>query len=355
MSHGKLRLCLRLKGYVDNPRNHTRRPCRLLMPYPWHTRQWQQARLAVEQNRLAHAVLLSGAEGCGISRFALEFAQLLLCEAGSNTAACGQCRSCVLFNAGNHPDILVVNPDDNGTQIKVEAVRDMIAYLQLSNHYGKYKIVIIDPAEGLNRHSANSLLKTLEEPAPSALLMLVSYRTGKLPVTIRSRCQKISFNGVDRQSARTWLGEQVNDPEQADTLLELSGGAPLKALQLNDTDAVQIRREVLADLQEARQAHTDPVKLAEKWQKHDAVEILTWLLFLFSKMAAMRCAKLSENTGVPLFDRELHSLVNGLSLSQVIKCYDLVFKNYRLITGEYNLNKQGLLEEIIIHWQTVHR
>ena len=325
------------------------------MPYPWHTKQWQQARLAAEQDRLAHAVLLSGAEGCGISRFALEFAQYLLCEAGSGTAACGHCRSCLLFNAGNHPDILAVSPEHDGTQIKVEAVRDMIAYLQLSNHYGRHKIVIIEPAEGMNRHSANSLLKTLEEPAPSTLLLLVSYQTGKLPVTIRSRCQSISFNGVDRQSARAWLGEQVNDPEQADTLLELSGGAPLKALELNDTDAVQIRREVLADLQQARQAHTDPVKLAEQWQKHDAVEILAWLLFLFSKMAAMRCTQAAENTGVPFIDRELHSLANGLRLSQVIGCYDLVLKNYRLITGEYNLNKQGLLEEIIVHWQSIHR
>ena len=346
---------MRQKVYADHPGNRTRPLCRSLMPYPWHTKQWQQARLAVEQNRLAHAVLLSGTEGSGIGRFALEFAQFLLCETGTQTAACGQCRSCLLFNAGNHPDLLVVSPEGNGTQIKVEAVRDLIAYLQLSNHYGRYKIVIIEPAEGLNRHSANSLLKTLEEPAPSTLLMLVSYHAGKLPVTIRSRCQKISFNSVDRQSARTWLGEQVNDPGQADTLLELSGGAPLKALELNDTDAVQVRHEVLADLQEARQGHTDPVKLAEQWQQHDAVEILTWLLSLFSKMAAMRCTEAAESTGVTSIDRELHSLANGLRLSQVIGCYDLVLKNYRLITGEYNLNKQGLLEEIIIHWQTVHR
>ena len=351
-SHGKYRRCLKRKVYVDNTRN---RACRLLMPYPWHTRQWQQARLAVEQGRLAHAVLLSGAEGCGIRQFAIEFARYLLCEADTGVAACGQCRSCLLFDAGNHPDMLVVDPEDNGTQIKVEAVRELIAYLQLSNHYGRYKIVVIEPAEGMNRHSANSLLKTLEEPAPSTLLMLVSYQTGKLPVTIRSRCRKISFNGADPQSARAWLGEQVNDPEQADVLLELSGGAPLKALQLNETDAVQIRREILADLQAALIEHADPVKLAEKWQKHDAVEVLAWLLFLFSKMAAMRCTEVAGDTGVSFIDRELRLLGNGLDLTQVIGCYDLVLKNHQFLTGEYNLNKQGLLEEIIVHWQSIRR
>ena len=326
-----------------------------MMPYPWHTKQWQQARFAVEQDRLAHAVLLGGPEGCGIRQFAIEFARYLLCEAAAGTEACGQCRSCLLSDAGNHPDMLVVDPDDGGTQIKVEAVRDLIAYLQLSNHYGRYKIVIIEPAEGMNRHAANSLLKTLEEPAASTLLMLVSYQPGKLPVTIRSRCQKISFNGVDRHAARAWLAEQVNDPEQADVLLELCGGAPLKALQLSETDTVQKRREILADLQEARQAHADPVKLAEKWQQHDVAEVLTWLLFLFSKMAAMRCTEAAENTAADFIDRELRLLANGLDLTQVIGCYDLVLKNYRLTSGEYNLNQQGLLEEIIIHWQTIHR
>lgn len=324
------------------------------MPYPWQVKEWEQVMLAAERDRLAHALLLSGSEGCGIAEFALEYARYLLCETAAGTAACGRCRSCLLFNAGNHPDILVVQPEDGGTQIKVDAVRELIAYLQLSKHYSRHKIVIIEPAEGMNRHAANSLLKTLEEPAQSALLMLVSYQQGKLPVTIRSRCRKISFRQVDRQLAHEWLNGQVKDPEQAGILLDLAGGAPLKALRLNETDAVQQRHELVADLQEARRAHTDPVKLAEKWQKHDAVEILIRLQSMFGKMATMRCTEAAENPANSVINRELNQLASGLSLSQVLECYDLAMKNYQLGTGEFNLGKQGLLEEIIVHWQSIH-
>ena len=325
------------------------------MPYPWQTKQWRQLSQAAEQDRLAHAVLLSGVEGSGIGQFALEFARYLLCETTPRTAACGQCRSCLLFNAGNHPDILVIRPDDGSAQIKVDAVRDLVAYLQLSSQYGRHKIAVIEPAEGMNRHSANSLLKTLEEPAASTILMLVSYQPGLVPVTIRSRCRTISFNRVDPQLACGWLDEQIGDPGRASALLELARGAPLRALELHETDALEQRREILADLQEARTPHADPVKIAEKWQKHGAPEIMSWLLFLFSKMAALRCAGVTEQAGNPLLQRELQRLADGLRPSQVIDCYDLALKNHQLLTGEFNLNKQCLLEEIIVHWQSIHR
>ena len=324
------------------------------MPYPWQTKQWRQLTLAVEQDRLAHAVLLNGAEGSGIVQFALEFAQYLLCEAVARTMVCGKCRSCLLFNAGSHPDIRLLNPAENSTQIKVDAVRDLITYLQLSSQYDRYKIAIIEPAEGMNRHSANSLLKTLEEPAASTILILISYQPASLPVTIRSRCQKIGFNQVERQLASDWLNEQINDPERTAALLDLADGAPLEALALNETDTVQERQEILADLQEARIANTDPVKIAEKWQKHDVAAVLSWLLIIFSKTAAMHCSGITKHAGKPIIDEELQRLVNGLNLSQIIGCYDLTLRNYDLITGEINLNKQSLLEEVIVHWQSIH-
>ena len=144
----------------------------MLMTYPWQLKQWEQVKLAADRNMLGHALLLSGAEGSGVGQFALELSRYLLCETPARGASCGQCRSCILFSAGNHPDIRLIGPEDNGSQIKVDAIRDLIAYLQLSNQYGRRKIAIIEPAEGMNRHSANSLLKTLEEPAPSTLLVL---------------------------------------------------------------------------------------------------------------------------------------------------------------------------------------
>ena len=324
------------------------------MPYPWQIKQWRQVRLAVEQDRLAHAILLNGVEGSGIRQFALEFTQYLLCEAIVQATACGKCSSCLLFNAGSHPDIKLLNKEVNDTQIKVDAVRDLITHLQLSSQYGRYKIAIIEPAEDMNRHAANSLLKTLEEPSPSTLLILVSYQPAKLPVTIRSRCQKISFNQIDPQLASDWLIGQISDPERTAALLDLAEGAPLTALELNEGDAVQERQEILADLQEACRANTDPVKIAEKWQKHDVVTVLNWLLFVFSKIAAMRCSGSTKHAGRSSINDELGRLANGLDLAQTIGCYDLTLRNYHLLTSDVNLNKQSLLEEVIVHWQSLH-
>lgn len=324
------------------------------MPYPWQVNQWEQVRLAADRNMLAHALLLSGPDGSGTGQFALEFSRYLLCETPARNTACEQCRSCVLFNAGNHPDIRLISPEDNGARIKVDAIRDLIAYLQLSNQYGKRKIALIEPAEGMNRHSANSLLKTLEEPAPSTLLILVSYQPARLPVTIRSRCRNISFNRPDRQSASGWLRKQVNDPARVDDLLELAGGAPLKALDLDETDALQNREEMLEDLQGARLPDRDPVRIAEKWQKHDVTEVMNRLLHLFSKMAAMRASGAGETARQSGFDAELRRIAEGVSLGDLLDCYDVSLKNYHLLTGEANLNKQSLLEEIIVLWQSIH-
>lgn len=324
------------------------------MPYPWQAKQWEQVRLAADRNMLAHALLLSGAEGSGMGQFALEFSRYLLCESPAHAAACEQCRSCILFDAGNHPDIRLINPEDNSSQIKVDAIRDLIAYLQLSNQYGKRKIAVIEPAEGMNRHSANSLLKTLEEPTSSTLLILVSYQPARLPVTVRSRCQIISFNQTDRQSASEWLRKRINDPAQTDELLELAGNAPLKALYLDETDAMENREEMLEDLQEAGLPNTNPVRIAEKWQKHDVAEVMNRLLFLFSRMAALRATEAGKSTRQSDFDVNLNRISGELHLSQLIDCYDLSLKNYQFLTGETNLNKQSLLEEIIVHWQSIH-
>lgn len=321
------------------------------MPYPWQLKQWEQVRVAADRNMLAHALLLSGAEGSGMGHFARELSRYLLCETPARRAACEQCRSCILFNAGNHPDIRLISPEDNGSQIKVDAIREMIAYLQLSNQYGRRKIAVIEPAEGMNRHSANSLLKTLEEPTLSTLLILVSYQPARLPVTIRSRCRLISFKQTDRHSASEWLRKRINDPAQTSDLLELAGNAPLRALDLDETGALQNREEMLEDLQEAARPYADPVRIAEKWQKNDAAEVMNRLLFLFSRMAALRTGKSTRQSD---FDVNLSRIARELHLSQLIDCYALSLKNYQFLTGETNLNKQSLLEEIIVLWQSMH-
>ena len=324
--------------------------------YPWQVQQWQRLRLAASQERLPHALLLSGIAGSGIRQFALAFAHYLLCATPTAAgAACGQCRSCLLAKAGNHPDIRLLEAEADSAQIKVEAVRELIAYLQLSSQYGGRKIALIDPAEGMNRHAANSLLKTLEEPAAPALLVLISCQPARLLVTLRSRCQQVSFTDIDRQQALNWLQGQLAEPAPAEELLELAGGAPLTALELAGTDALEQWQELLQDLQHAAHPHTYPAEIAEKWVKQDAAEMLTRLLFLFNKMAVLHASGAKQPAVPSDLNGKLYQMTTQSQLSMLLDCHALTLQNYRLLSAGSNLNKQSLLEQIIVYWQSIHR
>ncbi len=169
-------------------------------PYTWQVQQWQRMNAARQQQRLHHALLLNGIRGLGLEAFAQELARGLLCEQpGEEGGACGQCKSCLLYAAGSHPDIVQIRPEEDSRVIKIDAIRELTGFMELKAQYGRYRIAIIDPAEAMNRNAANSLLKTLEEPPEQAIIILVNNDYMRLPVTIRSRCQRLIFTPPDRQ------------------------------------------------------------------------------------------------------------------------------------------------------------
>lgn len=302
---------------------------------------------AVARERLPHALLLAGPDGTGLGEFAAALAQALLCEAPTPSGPCGgECRSCVLYKAGNHPDIRTVTPEKAGAPIKVEAVRALIGYFHLSVQYGRRQIAIIEPAEGMNRHAADGLLKTLEEPPPLSLLILVSCQPARLPVTIRSRCQRVAFDPVERQEALDWLRQRLAAPDKGAALLDLAAGAPLKALELSETDTLQQRQAVMKDLHDLRAARANPMDIAKKWQEFD--EVLPWLCAIFGAMAKTRCAP-----GDGALERTLAKLGEGLDLRQLLACHDLALKNHYLLTKTGALNRQTLLEELVARWQNL--
>ncbi len=127
------------------------------------------------------------------------------------------------------------------TQITVDQVRELIEFLGLTRGRASVKVAVIDPAEAMNVNACNSLLKTLEEPAGSAVLILVANNLGRLPATIRSRCQLIKFPQPDTAEAHAWLVQHgVESPELA---LRLAHGAPCLALEQNQAAAREAFRE----------------------------------------------------------------------------------------------------------------
>src|SRR3569832_2564259 len=161
---------------------------------PWHEETWARLLAARRAGRLPHALLLTGPQGMGKQRFAENWMAGLLCEApDAEGCACGVCRRCQLLAAGNHPDYRQLTPPEEGKVIGVDQVRELIQYIALTPQYGANKIATIHTADKLNINAANTLLKTLEEPPPLSLFVLVTAQPSRLPVTVISRCQRIHF------------------------------------------------------------------------------------------------------------------------------------------------------------------
>lgn len=196
---------------------------------PWLLRQWQ----ALRAHR-GHALLLSGPAGLGQYELALALARGWLCERPGESGPCGTCGSCHAVDVRTHADLCTLMPEtlalelgwplDEKTQdridkkeikpsrwIRVEAARSVIAFSQLTRSRGSTKVVLVWPADRLNTESANTLLKTLEEPPGALRFVLATEAAHALPPTVRSRCQHHAMAWPRDDEALSWLGERMSD------------------------------------------------------------------------------------------------------------------------------------------------
>ncbi len=202
-------------------------------PYPWQTHAWSVLCRTRREAKLGHAWLLCGRAGTGKVEFAHRFAQLALCEdIAADSAPCGECRSCHLFHAGNHPDFRLLVPVDDARSIGIDQVRALGDFFALKTHYGRAKIALLRPADVMTRAAANALLKLLEEPPALGLFILVTDHLARLPPTIRSRCQRLALDHIDPTQALEWLRRQSPETSPADLhqAYLLSHQAPLATL-----------------------------------------------------------------------------------------------------------------------------
>ena len=250
-----------------------------LAPLPWHGPQWQQLARTREADRLPHALLLHGPAGVGKRAFAEVFAAALLCQRPTAAhAACGECRGCRLFLAGSHPDTLRVQAEAPGKPIKVDQVRALCAFLDRTTEFGGAKVVRLEAAERMNTNAANSLLKTLEEPTPGSVLLLISTHPTRLPATVRSRCQQLAFQRPDSATALPWLEAQLADAGDPALLLQLAQNAPLAALALADPARLQRRRKLFQSFCQLVVGQSGALDDAALWQEGEVAENLGWLL-----------------------------------------------------------------------------
>lgn len=211
-----------------------------------HSSVWRQ--LNERRRQLPHALLFLGQKGLGKYELAHCFANSLLCESPlTDGAACKQCLACNWFDQGNHPDFRLLQPDaladDNegeesrkkaSLQITVDQVRGLDEFVSVGTHRGGLRIILINPAESMNRNAANSLLKTLEEPNSNTLFLLISSEPMRLLPTIRSRCQVLPFPLPPTEMSLNFLEQEgIADPVR---WLALAGGSPGIALELASSE-----------------------------------------------------------------------------------------------------------------------
>lgn len=256
--------------------------------FPWLEPAWEALRQ--RRHALPHALLICGPSGLGKTRLARTFAQALLCERPAPGGfPCGTCPACGWFDLGNHPDFRVVEPEalsapavaegepaaKSGAapsrQIKVDQIRELQGFLAVGTHRGRVRIILVRPAEAMNAATANALLKSLEEPPPGTLFLLVSSAPDRLLPTVRSRCQRIAVAAAAPEAALPWLVEQgLRDPESR---LRFAGRAPLAAVE-EDGEPAAAREALLAAL--ARPG-ADALELADACQSAAPDAVVGWL------------------------------------------------------------------------------
>lgn len=245
--------------------------------YPWLQSHWSFILRRLEAGKLAHAILIEGPAGTGKTVLASAAAALLLCREPGESA-CGHCRSCQLLAGSAHPDFFDLQPEEGSEVIKVDQVRHMIGKLDLTTSISERKLAYIHPAETMNINSANALLKSLEEPAGNAVLILVSDDPGRLPVTIRSRCQSMTVNQPDAGVVREWLQARYNQPaERVTAALQAAGGSPLRAARYLESAELDVFSQVRAGLSGLLGKPAAVSRLSNEWAALDAVELWRWL------------------------------------------------------------------------------
>ena len=321
-------------------------------PFPWQKALWERLVSAHREDRLAHAYLLAGPPGVGKRAFAQRFAASLLClEPDARGHPCGHCGGCLLMRAGSHPDFSVLAPESGKTQIPIDAVRELSASLDLAAHQGRYRVALIIPAEAMTPQSANSLLKTLEEPGAGVILILVSDRPLAVLSTLRSRCQRVDCPIPPENEVRGWLTADRQDSALLARVLALSGGAPLQAQSLLNAETATRLERLGREVAQLLTGGADPLVIAARWSIEEPPDFIgLWLLRLSEQVARLRVlGHLPASSLLALPTAQIQKALARADTQDVLM-YHTFARQARLWLLQGTANRQGLLESLLVPW-----
>ena len=234
---------------------------------------------SVRRESLPPSLIFAGPAGIGKRLTALATAQALNCTApvitkddssasaspGETIDACGKCKACKRIARGVHPDVLFVEPGDTGS-IKIEQVRDIVDRAAYRPFEGRRRAVIIDQADALVPAAQNALLKTLEEPPPSSVFMLITSRPDMLLPTVLSRCPRLQFRALGPHDIAAALVKRGHSEADARAVAATAEGSLGRALETSAGDLVEARDVAQHVLAQAAASVGNPRKRIESAQ-----------------------------------------------------------------------------------------
>lgn len=322
--------------------------------YTWHSSVFHK--LSQHSGALPHALLFKGPPGIGKRDFTKALAKGMLCEKTvSPLRACGSCAACHWMDSESHPDYRLLQPEavDAGSEdepsdkkkklnISIAKVRSLAEFINISAHRSGAKVVVIQPAEAMNVNAANALLKSLEEPPPNTYFFLVSDRPQLLPATIRSRCQQLALPPPTMQEATAWLlASGVSAPDLA---LAQAGGAPLLAMELDNSDYWSARKLFLDGLSSRE---FDALALAERVATHPVPQIINWLQRWSYDLASLSFGqRLRYN---PDHKDGLNYALRRMKPLEILRFHRELVRFQRIVN--HPLNPRLLIEDMLLRYE----
>lgn len=336
--------------------------------YPWQQSLWQHIAQRYQAGQLPHALMLSGPGGLGKYHFAQQLARAVVCERNKQLGPeqplaepCGQCNGCHLMQAGNHPDVRIVRPEEEGKQIAIDSIREVNRYLTLKSQFAPLQVVIVAPAEAMNSHAANSLLKTLEEPTAGSLLLLVTHQPYQLLATIRSRCQLIDFPIPDPAQALHWLEGRLEQEDTAakvstadrERLLALAYGSPVLAWQYAQNGTLESYRRLCQSFEKLANKQVDPVAEVKQWETVGLAQSAKWLYLWVAGLIRVKSGSAAVDNTDEWREPALDAIALRLNPQPLYAYLDRVTEVMRI--SQTPVNVQLALEDLLTGWQQLHK
>ncbi len=305
-------------------------------------------RRTMERGRLPHALLFVGPEGVGKRTFALKLAQALLCERvpEAELDPCGACPGCIQVVGGTHPDLLQVARPEDRHELPIRIIRDLCLDLGMKPARGSRKVAIVDDADDMNDEAANAFLKTLEEPPPGSILILVGTATEAQLDTLLSRCRVIRFDPLPVAELAEVLIEQgvADGPASAEGLAERADGSVARARGLADPSLGEFRRGLIDDIASPRGFDAPAlarriegfVKLAGKEgsAQRDRARLIVGELLRLVRLAMHRAVGIDPEGADPLDRKAAATLAGRLDPDALLALAD------RCLDADYHVRRK---------------